>query len=360
MGQEKRVYETLNGMRGLAALAVVSLHLEGVFSGTPHFAGANLAVDLFFILSGFVLAEAYGSSFDRGMGALDFMRKRLIRLYPLYILGTVISLAIWLPGLRHGDFKVLGAGAFAMAMLPDPFDKLLYPLNIPAWSLFFELLVNLFLAILWPRLSRTVLLVLIMAGLAGLIAGAPLYGSLVGGPKWDGFAVGCARTCFSFFAGVAISRWRLRGPAIHPWLILAAMAGLFAVSPPAAWNWLSDLLIVVVALPILVLLGASCEPGRFSRPVFSLLGVTSYAVYALHVPLLSLTAHAAKALHLPLNTYVAAAFAGGLILAAWLADRYFDGPVRGLISRTRAGSGPASAGLALHPLFPAAKGADEA
>ncbi len=52
----------------------------------------GLAVDLFFALSGFVLAHAYEQKFERGMTAFDFMKIRFIRLYPLYILALFISL----------------------------------------------------------------------------------------------------------------------------------------------------------------------------------------------------------------------------------------------------------------------------
>jgi peptidoglycan/LPS O-acetylase OafA/YrhL len=82
-------FATLDGLRGVAAIAVTSLHFRfelGKFL-LPH---SYLAVDFFFVLSGFVLAYAYEDRLSEGMKPIQFLRLRVIRLYPLYLIGTLI------------------------------------------------------------------------------------------------------------------------------------------------------------------------------------------------------------------------------------------------------------------------------
>ena len=83
----------LDGLRGLAALAVFGAHVPDPLL-RDALPGCDLAVDLFFALSGFVLAHAYFERLRKGMGVGTFFKRRVIRLYPLYALGTIISLSI--------------------------------------------------------------------------------------------------------------------------------------------------------------------------------------------------------------------------------------------------------------------------
>lgn len=82
-------YVTLDALRGIAALAVVVVHIPMLF-GLPQQLSSGLAVDLFFILSGFVLEHAYGDGLRREMSFSAFIRVRMIRLYPLYLIGVVL------------------------------------------------------------------------------------------------------------------------------------------------------------------------------------------------------------------------------------------------------------------------------
>lgn len=321
----RRVFETLNGLRGLAALVVLCVHMRASLPPLLGFASGELAVDLFFMLSGFVLAEAYGASFDAGMDAPTFLRLRLRRLYPLYALGAILGLAHWL---GHDRARLLTAAPLALAMLPNPFGAMLYPTNIPAWSLFFELVANAILALLWRRLSAGVLAMIVGVGAAGLVAGARLYGGLSEGFLWDGFFVGFARVCFSFFLGVALHRMRLRAPAINPWLILAAMLALLSLAPGPQWRWLVDLAVVMLGAPALILLGAAARTGPQSRPVFALAGLVSYALYAIHAPLLTLANQLASRLRLETTPALVLAEAAAVLFLAWIAARALDPPAR--------------------------------
>src|ERR1041385_8149717 len=88
-GNQASRFEALDLLRGLAALAVVAFHvphIPGTLSLAPR---GYLAVDLFFALSGFVLAYAYGAELARGGNIRRFMVQRLIRLYPLYLIALL-------------------------------------------------------------------------------------------------------------------------------------------------------------------------------------------------------------------------------------------------------------------------------
>ena len=86
-------YITLDAMRGIAALFVVARHFSGLRGAAdPQF--SFLAVDLFFLLSGFVLSFSYDERIAAGMSPAAFLMKRIIRLYPLYFLGIALGIAI--------------------------------------------------------------------------------------------------------------------------------------------------------------------------------------------------------------------------------------------------------------------------
>jgi peptidoglycan/LPS O-acetylase OafA/YrhL len=89
MGESTR-YATLDGLRGIAAIAVVIYHLPIEPKLVPH---GYLAVDFFLMLSGFVLALAYSDKLHSGMSFRSFFLKRAIRLYPIAIVGTAIGAA---------------------------------------------------------------------------------------------------------------------------------------------------------------------------------------------------------------------------------------------------------------------------
>src|SRR5688572_32430384 len=96
--QSKQHFEILDGLRGVAALAIVIFHfMEWVFSDfSKNFIGHGfLAVDFFFCLSGFVIGYAYDHRLEK-MGIVAFFKRRLIRLHPLVILGSVLGLVAFL------------------------------------------------------------------------------------------------------------------------------------------------------------------------------------------------------------------------------------------------------------------------
>jgi hypothetical protein len=146
---EHHRFELLDAMRGVAALFVASLHVPPTMQKLLSFQVSYLAVDLFFCLSGFVIAFAYEERLQRGMTLNNFLLARTIRLYPLYFLGLVLGILAmtgrshFMPHEQGWGGALVPAIAFSLFMLPTLAGRHItsnaYPFDPPAWSLFFEL-----------------------------------------------------------------------------------------------------------------------------------------------------------------------------------------------------------------------------
>jgi peptidoglycan/LPS O-acetylase OafA/YrhL len=330
-------------MRGVATLVVAAYHADvlwGFKAGSGY-----LAVDLFFVLSGFVLAHAYDVRFERGMTPLEFMRIRLIRLYPLYLLGlaavTAAILADYVVA-KHVSWTPSGLMAslgLSLGFLPTPPGiaprESIYPLNTPAWSLAFELVINFAWALTWRHLSTRVLAgIVVVAGLF-LLGVSGVFGSLDVGWTWPTLLAGFPRVTFSFALGVLLLRLRRSGALkmqVHPVLPVAAVLVLLMIEPAPKLRAAYDLMCVAFFFPLLMLAGAQSPPQRRVALVFAFTGAISYALYALHFPVLEVV----FALFTTLTHGHAERVApwGGILsmtlflILAWLADQYWDRPIR--------------------------------
>ena len=324
MTAERREYRTLNGLRGVAAICVVLFHGDALVGQV--FPRGYLAVDLFFVLSGFVIAHAYEGRLRAGLGVGGFTLVRLIRFWPLYALGLALGVARDLLLVATGnDYALpvptlLAAAAMGVAFLPLPLATRgdnLFPLNVPSWSLFFELLVNILYAAVRQWLSLAVLLVAIAASGIALVLLTPATGIGHVGVEANSFGAGCARTIFSFGLGVLIYRLRPNVPALPAPLLLAlAAAGL-------AWPWGGrsyDLAFVVLLSPVLVMMGTGAEPAGRAGSLADWLGLVSFPLYAIHRPLMHVVEALANRLPLPpmLLGWIAVA---GLLVLATIANR---------------------------------------
>jgi peptidoglycan/LPS O-acetylase OafA/YrhL len=343
----KESFYTLDAIRGVAAVAVVMFHAAAIFHPI-WMRSAYLAVDLFFILSGFVLAHAYGGRLENGLTASAFFRIRLIRILPLYLLGTTIAIVTALAQDAVGRSEWHAAALVrsiiaATVLMPLPPDSgapngYAYPLNIPAWSLFFELLANACYAGAFRVLTPRRLQALVAVALVGLIVVAWHFDGLQAGSNWATLWGGIPRVTFSFFAGVVLYRLAgvVRRPrVISPWFFLAALLVLFEMRVPETLRWVFDLACVVAVFPFVIWHCATARPvGPRQRAVFSLLGQTSYALYALHVPILGVwVSLLAVAGHSPrwFAPYDGVLFLVVVIGCSLAADFYFDAPVRRLM-----------------------------
>jgi len=347
----RRRYETLDALRGVAALAVVVFHLGQVRLAQDLVPHAYLAVDFFFVLSGFVIAHAYEEALRGSLSFESFALRRAIRLYPLAILGAATGFVLLI--LKWHSFpekvdplqRILMSGLLNGLLLPTPFGgeasrHELFPCNGPLWTLFFELAANLAWAAWGPRLrTRTLLIVVFIAGLA-IAALAWKAGTANLGFDVATAPAGAARVCFSFPLGVVLFRllgdraWisRLRsdwiGPAIVGILLLGILAMPRAASSSAFAAW--DIASILFLLPALVVAGiAQGRSGHFG----DFLGELSYPVYVLHFPVLLLASglHQSALAHVPVVAMAAAATVAAIV-GALLASRFYDLPVRGWLS----------------------------
>lgn len=350
---EKQRFVVLDGMRGLAALAVITDHVSSPLMDAL-IPGRYLAVDFFFILSGFVLAHVYGERLGAGMSMRDFMRVRLIRLYPLYfagiVLGGALALLYAIKGWGEGTLAHVAASfAFALPMLPAPpalsiWPDAPFPLDGPAWSLFFELFVNaVFVAVfLWLTPRRT-LLIAVAAGLLLIPSVFLLTTRLDAGFAWSNFIGGFPHVTYAFFAGVFIyqmrARWRL--PVLPAWAAFAGLIAIFAVPAPAYGftRSLYDLAAAFILCPALVALSADSKISGRALCISAFLGAMSYGVYILHVPIWGWLRVALDALApdgvLPGVVNVALTAALAIAATAFL-TRVYDVPVRRMLSRRSA------------------------
>jgi peptidoglycan/LPS O-acetylase OafA/YrhL len=326
MAPEDARYRTLDGMRGVAAFMVAAYHLAQRQPGTA-FPG-YLAVDLFFVVSGFVIAMNYTGRLSAGLTAARFTEARIIRLFPLYLCGLAVGLGKHLIGHLTHSSEALGFGllacatAFGAVMLPWPCGTAMYPLNGPSWTLFFELAINVLFALtLWrlPIFALAAVMALAAAYLAATIS-APLYFNV--GWGWDNALQGAARTAYSFPAGVLIYRFLGRGTRRRSWLALVpllATVALMLVDVPAGFRPATQLLIVLVGFPLLVIAGIRLEPPRRLAPVFGFLGDLSYPLYALHWPLIGIALPVMVKLHVP-TSIAGATFVCAMIPIAYAAS----------------------------------------
>src|SRR6201994_1281308 len=168
----KQHFEILDGLRGVAPLAVVTFHfMEIAYSDySQNFIWRGfLAVDFFFCLSGFVIGYAYDDRIGK-MGVWQFFKSRLIRLHPMIIFGSVLGLVAYLFDPFAGHPGLLSAGSILLLffasvfLMPAPamseraFN--LFGLNAPAWSLFWEYVANIVYAFILSKLSRGWILIL--------------------------------------------------------------------------------------------------------------------------------------------------------------------------------------------------------
>ncbi|GBQ26446.1 acyltransferase [Gluconacetobacter azotocaptans] len=335
----RQAFHTLDGLRGLAAIAVVLIHMGMIFPLAWYPAGAYLAVDLFFGLSGFVMAEAYSARLDAGMPVSDFMRKRVLRLWPLYALGLTIGAATTASRVLIHYSPPSALTPYPLALLYIPWSGPkgeLYPLNLPAWSLFYELAVNMAMAVGWRRLTNRALLVLVALSALGLIASAFAIGSLNGGLSWRGAPIAVSRVTFSFFLGILLWRVRLRSLKIAAPIPLIILAIGLTIDTTLLPRTVIDLLEVFLLFPSIILLGASTQPTEGSVALFGGVGGISYALYAVHEPLLQLTSSFIhNVLHVPVQAvphWACMILLAGLILLAWVLND-LDVTLRGYLDR---------------------------
>lgn len=365
-------FEILDGLRGVASVLVVLFHLLETYSAGPADQIINhgyLAVDFFFVLSGFVVGYAYDDRWGR-MSTWDFFKRRIIRLQPLVVLGTALGASLFF--FAQGDgFPLIGRVpgwkfllAFVMGCLMIPCGPKMdlrgwgemNSFNGPNWSLTWEYVANILYAVLFRRLSKAALAVLtLLAGFCtlDLCLDWNVWGLLTEGRTAQAYTViggwsltseqvyiGLTRLFYPFLCGLLLSRCRLRigGGFGRCSLLLAVLLALPCVGGAGSiLNGLYNALCILVLFPLIVAAGAgSTIRSKRGTVVCNTLGALSYPLYITHYPLMYLQmnwvwSHPDAPLHAHL-TVAAGTFLLSIAIA-WAALKLYDLPVRDWLTR---------------------------
>lgn len=362
-GAVKPRYDLLDGLRGVAALMVICYHVFEGFATSSMDQMLNhgyLAVDFFFMLSGFVVGYAYDDRWKKKSGLTfnGFVRRRLVRLHPMLVLGMLIGVITYMiQGCVHCDgTHVSGLWVAIAAVLSCLFvpaypgagyevrgNGEMFPLNGPAWSLFFEYIANILYALLLRRLSTRALALWVCVSGVGLACYA--LGNMSGfhhiGVGWTladyGLVGGLLRVGFAFSLGMLLSRvfrpMKVRGAF---WICSLAIVAILSVPfmgvEGAMWtNALYDMACVMLLFPLVLYVGASgATTDSRSSAVCGFLGRISYPLYIIHYPFMYLF-YAwvwAEGLAFGEAWYVALGIVVGCVALAYLSLKYYDEPVR--------------------------------
>lgn len=312
----KSHYQILDGLRGVAAIMVICMHIMEIFAGgdfTKMYVNHGyLAVDFFFLLSGYVIAHAYDDRWNK-MTVKDFFKRRLIRLHPMIIIGMTIGAItfyfqksdILFPPLGATPvWKMLLVMLIGYTLLPVPLSmdirgwQEMHPLDGPAWTLFFEYIANILYALIFRRISIMVLAILtFIAGAVLLHYGVTTEnGHLIGG--WsltpEQLRIGFTRLMYPFLAGLLLRRVVKPGNLGNTFLWCSLLLIVFLSWPRVGGSnkelfWLNGLyetLTVIIVFPLVVYLGASGSiKNKTVEKLCKFFGDISYPVYIIHYPL---------------------------------------------------------------------------
>lgn len=284
-----RTLASIQVLRALAALSVVVHHaahdgrgLEGASafglgSLFPWMAG----VDIFFVISGFIMVHASRRLFGAPGGWRVFARHRLARIVPLYWLATTAFLAVALMRPSAINSEAGGAAAILASYLFIPFprpDGLVQPLFSLGWTLNFEMFFYLvFAAVL--ILPRGLAVAAAAMGLGALV----FAGQLIDLPL--PLAFWARPIVLEFVGGMALALLHARGLRLSAVAAgCAALAGFTLLAAEPVLNGVPELL--GHGLPALLIVGAAaCGPAPGDGPavrLWSRLGDASYALYLTH------------------------------------------------------------------------------
>jgi peptidoglycan/LPS O-acetylase OafA/YrhL len=359
LSQTKPHYEILDGLRGIAAIMVLGFHVLEAYYVT-NAAGkygqllnhAYLAVDFFFVLSGFVIGYAYDDRWGK-MSIGNFLKRRIFRLHPMVIFGTLLGVVMFYFGAGEVFplikdiplWRVLLYAVLGLLMIPTPPSidirgwQEMYTLDAPIWTLAFEYFANLLYALVIRRFSKTALSVLVFVAACATLHLNLTQGDVIGGWTVDArhLHIGFTRLMFPFFAGLLLYRLDkvIRVQRAFLWCTLLLVAVLVVPrigGPESDWmNGVYEAIVIIVIFPLIVAIGAGGKvKGKSVSRLCKLLGDISYPVYLVNYPLCYVhTAWVAKSgCTLAEGAWVAVGVFTVTLLISYAAMRFYDIPVR--------------------------------
>jgi peptidoglycan/LPS O-acetylase OafA/YrhL len=345
--EPKLRYSFLDGIRGIAAIFVLTRHTGELFGFSLFH--SYLAVDIFFLLSGFVIAHAYGEKLAVGrLTVREFMLVRLIRLYPVYLLSLCVCAVLALVAFYSGERTYFADGLqisssilLALFYLPSyaPGTTELFPICGVYWSLAYELVANWLYGRLHHVLRSRRVAVATLASLGLVLTASALhYRTLDVGSTWGVLNVvtGVSRACFGILLGILLHRERstlyCRVKA-SPWIAVAVVIAILTMPKLSGFaDAVVDLSSIFVLFPLAVVIAARAKGTRFA-PALEFLGSASYPLYAFHVPasrLVTMLSHNTARLYAPVSGLL---FSAVLTILCYYIETRLDAPIRYRLSR---------------------------
>ena len=356
---ERHRFHFLDALRGVAAIVVMMRHAPTAFSRLVAIHNSYLAVDFFFCLSGFVIAFSYESRLQHLMSFRSFSASRIIRLWPVALLGAFLGalellLGRYIPGYQHSyrpPGSILVQLICGLFLLPNislhHFKYLVFPLDLVTWTLFAEVFANfVYAALVRMRAAANWMVVLITSvSLAALAVERRMYGSMNLGHRTEGFHVGMTRVFFSFFLGILLFRiYKRRTPGIlggwHSVIAGPLLVALFiaCLCDPIhkTYTGLCDLFIVAALFPLIIYYGSRIVLAPRWTAICAFFGTISYPLYILHPPLYWILNRdnflILAETHPNQAVFVMFASVPIVVFLAWATDRYYDSPVRKMLT----------------------------
>ena len=357
--ESKNHYPILDGLRGVASLLVVVFHVFETFNGGSRFAQiinhGYLAVDFFFVLSGFVVAYAYDDRWGK-MTQWDFYKRRLIRLQPMVVVGSLVGAALFyfqagpvFPLIAATPvWKMLLIMVIGFTLIPVPIAmdvrgwQEMHPLDGPGWSLFFEYIANILYALFVRKFPQWLLAIFVVI-FAGMLVNYTVFGpqgDVIGGWSLNAeqLNIGFTRLLYPFFAGVLLCRM---GKLIHLKNAFSVcsilLVGLFLVprigGPQHLWmNGLYESVCIIVFFPLVVSIGAGGNfHGKYAEKISTFLGNISYPMYITHYPIIYIFTAWVIGKKIPLGAYglgIGLLVVIASITLAYVCLKWIDEPVR--------------------------------
>lgn len=362
-------YEILDGLRGVAAMIVVAYHLFETYSAGPVYQLLNhgyLAVDFFFVLSGFVIGYAYDDRWGR-MSLKDFFKRRLVRLHPMVIMGTLIGAALFYFGacsvfpsiMETSWWKVILMLILGCLMIPaiTAWDIRGWTetnsLNGPTWSLMWEYIANILYALFIRHFSKVALGIFVALSACltiDLALNIDVFGVLatreyaaytvIGG--WSitptQLYIGASRLLYPFFMGLLLSRVNKlitikRGFYWCSLLVAAVLVMPRIGGETNMWmNGTYEAFCILIMFPLIVIMGAGSKvTGKRSVTVCKFMGEISYPLYITHYPLIYMqVAWASNHPDAPLGVHIFLAVSIFFLAIgiAYASLKLYDEPVR--------------------------------
>jgi peptidoglycan/LPS O-acetylase OafA/YrhL len=348
---DKRHFVVLDGLRGVAAIGVAIYHGAFVFGGRALLPEAYLAVDFFFLLSGVVIARAYEQRLRAGE-TLDYLLKRAIRLYPMIAVGALLGAAFYAtdPQARGHASLWTVAGLYGLATLCLPLlkDNLfppshgITPLNVPSWSLFFELFVNVIYGFIAKYLNSGRLMALVFGSFCIECIGIYHFRGANFGYHIPEFWWGVPRVLFPFFTGVLIHHYmrddRLAGRSLPSWVLALVLLTTFSITIPnhGRLNAIEDLFDIALVYPAIIVLAMRVNPQGLESTILIWVGALSYPLYITHHPIFLWMGRAVRGTNLAsaANPYFLIYVA--IVLSAVVAvvvSHVYDAPLKSWLTR---------------------------